>query len=180
LAGQVFEVTDPGCTLITGHCADIGKLKGPILRGTAAWASCFPNGSAAALLDVVNFYDKRLNKGFTEQQEAVLVAFLNSLCGGANACSEHGADINRSALLIVDMQNDFLHPDGSFGHIAREHPEAEIDIPFPDGNHSQCEKAGGRLSSSWKAGRVSCRRVEARLFGCGISVLASRNRASEC
>jgi ureidoacrylate peracid hydrolase len=40
-----------------------------------------------------------------------------------------GADIEKSALLIVDMQNDFLHQDGSFGHIAREHPEAKIDLP---------------------------------------------------
>ena len=44
-----------------------------------------------------------------------------------------GADIEKSALLIVDMQNDFLHRDGSFGHIAREHPEAKIDIPFLTG-----------------------------------------------
>ena len=41
-----------------------------------------------------------------------------------------GPDIDRSALLIVDMQNDFLHRDGSFSHIAREHPEAKIDMPF--------------------------------------------------
>jgi ureidoacrylate peracid hydrolase len=41
-----------------------------------------------------------------------------------------GPDIARSALLIVDMQNDFLHPDGSFGRRAKEHPEAKIDIPF--------------------------------------------------
>jgi ureidoacrylate peracid hydrolase len=41
-----------------------------------------------------------------------------------------GPDINRSALIIVDMQNDFLHPDGSFAHIAREHPEVGIDMPF--------------------------------------------------
>jgi len=34
-----------------------------------------------------------------------------------------GPNIDKSALLIVDMQNDFLHPDGSFSHIAREHPE---------------------------------------------------------
>ena len=39
-------------------------------------------------------------------------------------------DIGKSALLIVDMQNDFLHRDGSFSHIARERPEAKIDIPF--------------------------------------------------
>jgi ureidoacrylate peracid hydrolase len=41
-----------------------------------------------------------------------------------------GADISRSALIIVDMQNDFLHPDGSFAHRAQEHPEAMIDMPF--------------------------------------------------
>jgi nicotinamidase-related amidase len=40
------------------------------------------------------------------------------------------AEIDRSALIIVDMQNDFLHPDGGFAHIAREHPEANIDMPF--------------------------------------------------
>ena len=39
-------------------------------------------------------------------------------------------NIEKSALLIVDMKNDFLHRDGSFSHIAREHPEAKIDLPF--------------------------------------------------
>jgi ureidoacrylate peracid hydrolase len=39
-------------------------------------------------------------------------------------------DINKSVLIIVDMQNDFLHRDGSFSHIAREHPEFGIDMPF--------------------------------------------------
>lgn len=41
-----------------------------------------------------------------------------------------GPNIARSALVIVDMQNDFLHPDGNFAHIAHEHPEAMIDMPF--------------------------------------------------
>jgi nicotinamidase-related amidase len=41
-----------------------------------------------------------------------------------------GPNIDKSAFLIVDMQNDFLHRDGSFSHFAREHPEAEIDMPF--------------------------------------------------
>jgi ureidoacrylate peracid hydrolase len=41
-----------------------------------------------------------------------------------------GPDISKSALLIVDMQNDFLHPDGSFGRRAVAHPEAGIDMPF--------------------------------------------------
>ena len=44
-----------------------------------------------------------------------------------------GADIARSALIIVDMQNDFLHRDGNFSQMAREHPEARIDLPFLEG-----------------------------------------------
>jgi cytochrome c peroxidase len=65
--------------LITGKCADIGKLKGPILRGLAARAPYFHNGSAATLGAVVEFYNQRFGIGFTEQQKADLVAFLNSL-----------------------------------------------------------------------------------------------------
>jgi ureidoacrylate peracid hydrolase len=44
-----------------------------------------------------------------------------------------GANIEKSALLIVDMQNDFLHRDGNFSHMAREHPEFGIDMPFLTG-----------------------------------------------
>jgi ureidoacrylate peracid hydrolase len=33
-------------------------------------------------------------------------------------------------LVIVDMQNDFVHSDGSFSYMAREHPEAAIDLQF--------------------------------------------------
>jgi hypothetical protein len=79
LAGKMFEVTDPGRSLITGKCADIGKLKGPILRGLAARAPYFHNGSAATLGDAVEFYNQRFGIGFTEQQKADLVAFLDSL-----------------------------------------------------------------------------------------------------
>jgi cytochrome c peroxidase len=79
LAGQTFVVTDPGRAMITGNCADIGRLKGPILRGLAARAPYFHNGSAATLLDAVNFYDQRFNIGFTQQQKQDLVNFLNSL-----------------------------------------------------------------------------------------------------
>jgi cytochrome c peroxidase len=79
LAGQTFTVTDPGRALISGNCADIGKVKGPILRGLASRAPYFHNGSAATLLDVVNFYDQRFSIGFSEQQKRDLVAFLRSL-----------------------------------------------------------------------------------------------------
>jgi cytochrome c peroxidase len=77
--GQTFVVTDPGRALISGNCADIGKLKGPILRGLAGRAPYFHNGSAATLLDAVNFYDQRFNIGFTEEDKRDLVAFLRTL-----------------------------------------------------------------------------------------------------
>jgi hypothetical protein len=79
LEGEIFQVTDIGRAMISGNCADIGKTKGPILRGLAARAPYFHNGSAATLLDVVNFYDQRFGIGFTEEQKTDLVAFLNSL-----------------------------------------------------------------------------------------------------
>jgi hypothetical protein len=63
----------------TGKCADMGKVKGPILRGLAARAPYFHNGSAATLSDVVDFYDQRFGIQFTDQQKADLVAFLSSL-----------------------------------------------------------------------------------------------------
>ncbi len=72
-------VTDPGRALISGKCADVGKFKGPILRGLAARAPYFHNGSAATLMDVVNFYDQRFSIGFTAQQKQDLVNFLNTL-----------------------------------------------------------------------------------------------------
>ena len=77
--GQTFVVTDPGRALITGNCADIGKFKGPILRGLAARAPYFHNGSAATLMDVVNFYNQRFGIGLTAQQKDDLVNFLKTL-----------------------------------------------------------------------------------------------------
>lgn len=76
---STIQTTDPARALITGKCADIGKTKGPILRGLAARAPYFHNGSAATLRDVVNFYEQRFHLNFTEQQKSDLVAFLRSL-----------------------------------------------------------------------------------------------------
>lgn len=77
--GSTVQTTDLGRALITGKCADIGKFKGPILRGLAARAPYFHNGSAATLMDVVNFYDTRFNLGLSAQEKSDLVAFLQSL-----------------------------------------------------------------------------------------------------
>ena len=79
LAGQTYTVTDPGRALISGNCADIGKLKGPILRGLAARAPYFHNGSARTLNDVVDFYNQRFSIGLSDQQQRDLVAFLKAL-----------------------------------------------------------------------------------------------------
>ena len=79
LQDRALIVTDPGRALISGKCADIGKFKGPILRGLAARAPYFHNGSAATLLDVVDFYNQRFDLGFTDQQKSDLVAFLEAL-----------------------------------------------------------------------------------------------------
>lgn len=75
----VFHTTDPGRALVTGKCQDIGKTKGPILRGLAGRAPYFHNGSAGSLSDAVNFYDNRFGIGFSDQEKAALIAFLNSL-----------------------------------------------------------------------------------------------------
>lgn len=79
LKGQVYTVTDPGKALISGLCQDIGRFKGPVLRGLAGRAPYFHNGSAASLTDVVNFYDQRFAIGFTNQEKIDLVNFLNAL-----------------------------------------------------------------------------------------------------
>jgi len=79
LAGQTYVVTDIGRALISGQCADIGKFKGPILRGLAGRAPYFHNGSAATLLDVVNFYDQRFGLGLSAQDKSDLAAFLQTL-----------------------------------------------------------------------------------------------------
>jgi cytochrome c peroxidase len=77
--GAQFQVTDPGLALSTGKCLDIGKFKVPGLRGLAARAPYFHDGSAATLMDVVNFYNSRFVMRLTDQEKADLVAFLQSL-----------------------------------------------------------------------------------------------------
>ena len=77
--GEMIQTTDPGRALVTGQWADIGKFKGPILRGLAARAPYFHNGSAQTLSDVVKFYDTRFSIGFTDQEKTDLAAFLSAL-----------------------------------------------------------------------------------------------------
>jgi cytochrome c peroxidase len=77
--GEVRKTTDPGRALLTGKWKDIGKFKGPVLRGLASRAPYFHNGLAPDLGKVVDFYNTRFSVGFTDQEKADLVAFLESL-----------------------------------------------------------------------------------------------------
>jgi cytochrome c peroxidase len=65
--------------MITGKWEDVGKLKGPVLRGLAARAPYFHNGSAESLKEVVKFYNLRFSMGLNEDEQADLVAFLSVL-----------------------------------------------------------------------------------------------------
>ncbi len=77
--GQIVQTTDPGRALISGKFADIGKFKGPILRGLAARAPYFHNGSAADLGAVVDFYNERFGAGIVGKDKEDLIAFLRAL-----------------------------------------------------------------------------------------------------
>ena len=72
----IIQTTDPGRALVTGKWKDIGRFKGPILRGLAARAPYFHNGSAATLTDAVQFYNTRFQIGLTDAEVSDLVAFL--------------------------------------------------------------------------------------------------------
>jgi len=77
--GQTRKTTDPGRALITGKWKDIGKFKGPILRGLASRAPYFHNGFAADLGAVIDFYSARFDVNFTDDERKDLIAFLGAL-----------------------------------------------------------------------------------------------------
>lgn len=79
VTGELETTTDPGRALITGKWKDVGRFKGPVLRGLAARAPYFHNGSARDLETVVEFYDQRFALGLTAQDKADLAAFLRAL-----------------------------------------------------------------------------------------------------
>ena len=77
--GETIQTTDPGRALVTGKWTDIGRFKGPVLRGLAARAPYFHNGFAADLPAVIDFYNTRFNLNLGDQEKADLIAFLQSL-----------------------------------------------------------------------------------------------------
>jgi hypothetical protein len=77
--GRIIYTHDPARALITGKCADVGASMTQQSRSLAARAPYFMNGSAANLRELVDFYDRRFNIGYTETEKQDLVNFLGVL-----------------------------------------------------------------------------------------------------
>lgn len=77
--GRVIYTSDPGYALTTGRCADVGKITLQSMRGLAARAPYFSNGSAKDLRAVVDYYDRRYRIGYSEQEKQDLVNLMSVL-----------------------------------------------------------------------------------------------------
>jgi hypothetical protein len=77
--GRTIYTQDPGRALISGKCDDVGAIVIQQFRGLAARPPYFSNGSAATLREIVDFYDRRFNIRYTEQERIDLVNFLSVL-----------------------------------------------------------------------------------------------------
>jgi hypothetical protein len=66
--GRVIYTQDPGRALISGKCNDVGTIVMQQFRGLAARAPYFSNGSAANLRELIDFYDRRYDIQYTEQE----------------------------------------------------------------------------------------------------------------
>jgi hypothetical protein len=77
--GRVIYTQDPGRAMISGQCNDVGTIVMQQFRGLAARAPYFSNGSAATLRELVDFYDRRYNIGYADQEKQDLVNFLGAL-----------------------------------------------------------------------------------------------------
>ncbi len=77
--GRVFYTYDPGFALTTGRCADAGKITLQSMRGLAGRAPYFSNGLAKDLRGIVDYYERRYNIGYTEQEKQDLVNLMSVL-----------------------------------------------------------------------------------------------------
>lgn len=78
-SGAVVKVSDPGRALQTGKWSDVGSFKVPSLRGMAARAPYFHNGSAETVAAVVAYHNQRFGIGLSPQESSDLVDFLSAL-----------------------------------------------------------------------------------------------------
>ncbi|MGY1411014.1 MULTISPECIES: hypothetical protein [unclassified Luteimonas] len=77
--GRSVLTSDPGRALVTGRCVDIGSINIQQMRGLAARAPYFSNGSARTVEDVVRFYDRRFEIGLSEADVEDMANFLRTL-----------------------------------------------------------------------------------------------------
>jgi hypothetical protein len=77
--GRTILTHDPGFALTTGRCADVGKITLQSMRGLAARPPYFSNGSAKDLRAVIDYYERRYNIGYTEQEKQDLVNLMGAL-----------------------------------------------------------------------------------------------------
>jgi len=77
--GRVLYTYDPGFALTSGKCADVGKITLQSMRGLAARAPYFSNGLAKDLRGIVDYYERRYNIGYTEQEKQDLVNLMSVL-----------------------------------------------------------------------------------------------------
>lgn len=77
--GRDILTHDPGFALSTGRCRDVGKITLQSMRGLASRAPYFSNGSASDLREVIDYYDRRYNIGYSEQEKQDLVNLMSVL-----------------------------------------------------------------------------------------------------
>jgi hypothetical protein len=77
--GRTILTSDPGYALTTGRCADVGRITLQSMRGLAARAPYFSNGSARDLRGIVDFYDRRYGIGYSETEKQDLVNLMRAL-----------------------------------------------------------------------------------------------------
>ncbi len=77
--GRVIYTQDPGRALITGRCNDVGTIVMQQFRGLSARAPYFSNGSARTLRELIDFYDRRFNIQYSEDEKQDLENFLSTL-----------------------------------------------------------------------------------------------------
>lgn len=77
--GELQQTTDPGRALISAKWTDMNRFKVPTLRGLAARAPYFHDGSAATIRAVVDHYQAHFAVTLAGDEEDNLVAFLESL-----------------------------------------------------------------------------------------------------
>jgi hypothetical protein len=77
--GRVIYTMDPGFALTTGRCADVGKITLQSMRGLAARAPYFSNGTAKDLRGVIDYYERRYRIGYTDQEKQDLINLMSVL-----------------------------------------------------------------------------------------------------